>query len=163
MATKQKTCTKCKVPKSLGSFSPDKRAKDGKQSACRTCQEKWRKSPKGRKYVKKYNQSGAGKYAQNKYKNSAKGKTKNKDLLLKNKYGLSFREFNMLFYKQKGCCVICGRHQSELKRRLSVDHNHKTGQVRGLLCINCNTGIGNLRDSKSLLFAAISYLGKYDD
>lgn len=42
------------------------------------------------------------------------------------------------FKKQKGCCAICGKHQREFKRRLSLDHSHKSGQLRGLLCYRCN-------------------------
>lgn len=43
------------------------------------------------------------------------------------------------FYKkQKGKCAICGKEQSQFKRRLNLDHNHKTGQLRGLLCFYCN-------------------------
>ena len=42
------------------------------------------------------------------------------------------------FKKQDGKCAICGKHQSLFKRRLCLDHNHKTGQLRGLLCFYCN-------------------------
>lgn len=42
------------------------------------------------------------------------------------------------FKKQKGRCAICGKHQSEFKKRLALDHSHKTGQLRGLLCFYCN-------------------------
>jgi hypothetical protein len=73
-------------------------------------------------------------------------------------YGLSKEDYNNLFQKQKGCCAICGIHQSESKHRLHIDHDHNTGKVRGLLCGNCNTGIGNLRDSIDLLKKAIGYL-----
>lgn len=43
-----------------------------------------------------------------------------------------------LALRQNNCCALCGRHESSFKRRLNVDHNHKTGQVRGLLCYRCN-------------------------
>lgn len=58
-------------------------------------------------------------------------------------------ERNVLFVKQKGCCAICGKHQREFKRRLNVDHNHKTGQVRGLLCYRCNKFIVGRHDYQS--------------
>jgi hypothetical protein len=51
-------------------------------------------------------------------------------------------------------CEICG----DLVGRLVVDHNHATGEVRGILCTNCNSGIGKLKDSPSVLEAAIAYL-----
>jgi hypothetical protein len=55
---------------------------------------------------------------------------------------------------QGGLCKICGK-----EKRLVVDHCHETGQVRGMLCFSCNTGIGQLGDSVDMLKAAIAYLG----
>ena len=43
-----------------------------------------------------------------------------------------------MFKEQYGCCAICGKHQSELKKALAVDHDHRTGKVRGLVCNMCN-------------------------
>src|ERR1035437_10727167 len=57
---------------------------------------------------------------------------------LKKKFGITWEEYDELFKKQNGYCPICGRHQSEFKKRLSVDHDHNTKKVRGLLCQNCN-------------------------
>jgi len=48
------------------------------------------------------------------------------------------KERAILFKQQKGRCAICGKHQNEFKRRLNLDHNHTTGQIRGLLCYYCN-------------------------
>lgn len=61
---------------------------------------------------------------------------------LKERYQLTIEDYNKLFQEQQGCCAICGKHQSELKHRLNVDHNHKTGKIRGLLCPKCNTALG---------------------
>ena len=58
------------------------------------------------------------------------------------KYKMSPRQYEKLFEKQKGCCAICGRHQSEFNYPLCVDHNHITGKVRGLLCKKCNINLG---------------------
>jgi len=83
------------------------------------------------------------------------------DGYIKCKYGLMPSDWNALFDKQEGCCAICGIHQSELKKRLYVDHNNITGFIRGLLCHKCNTGIGLLdTDSKKdkLLLKAIEYI-----
>ena len=54
------------------------------------------------------------------------------------KYNITPEEYNLMFVKQYGKCAICKLHQSELNQRLNVDHDHETGQVRGLLCLNCN-------------------------
>jgi len=78
--------------------------------------------------------------------------------ILKNKYNLTPEQYDMMVSKQKHRCAICGLHQSELLRRLDIDHNHKTNVNRGLLCNNCNRGIGVFKDSIELLDKAKKYL-----
>jgi hypothetical protein len=73
-------------------------------------------------------------------------------------YGITAEEYNKIFEKQKGYCAICGKHQSELKNTLSVDHDHITGKIRGLLCINCNTILGHSKDNPEILQKAVGYL-----
>jgi hypothetical protein len=58
------------------------------------------------------------------------------------RYGVSLEQYKSLLTLQAECCAICGRHQSEFKRALALDHNHKTNEVRGLLCGHCNTSVG---------------------
>lgn len=67
-------------------------------------------------------------------------------------------KYNALFNIQEGKCKICGIHQSKLKKRLCVDHNHTTNEVRGLLCNKCNTGIGMMNENINNLKNAIFYL-----
>lgn len=81
-----------------------------------------------------------------------------KAAFLRHMYGISMDEYNDLFEKQKGCCAICKKHQTEIKKRLHVDHCHTTGKVRGLLCFSCNNALGQLNDDIELLKAAITYL-----
>jgi hypothetical protein len=69
------------------------------------------------------------------------------------KYGISNQEYIILSKEQKYLCKICKE-----KKKLFVDHCHKTGKVRGLLCHTCNAGIGLLRDNKTILLSAIDYL-----
>ena len=83
---------------------------------------------------------------------------KSKDANLQNSYGISIEEYEIMFEKQGGRCAICGKHQSELTKRLFVDHSHETGKVRSLLCTNCNFGIGYFKDSELLLLRAAEYL-----
>ena len=59
--------------------------------------------------------------------------------------------------KQDGCCAICGEPEPPYER-LHIDHDHRTGVIRGLLCNNCNRGIGHLKESIPSLRAAIRYL-----
>ena len=78
---------------------------------------------------------------------------------LKNTYGVSFDEFKAMYKAQKGKCAICGSSEPGPRRRhFCIDHNHKTGKVRGLLCIKCNSAIGLFQDSIKLLKKAIAYL-----
>lgn len=74
---------------------------------------------------------------------------------LKHLYGLSWEEFEALLEKQKGVCAICGTTR---EGTLGVDHDHKTGKVRGLLCKLCNRGIGIFEKDPGTLQRAIDYL-----
>lgn len=77
---------------------------------------------------------------------------------LKRYYGITVEQYNAMFAYQNGACAICGKPESEQSRKLSVDHNHETGAVRGLLCDNCNHAIGMFQDDIDLLQKAINYL-----
>lgn len=77
---------------------------------------------------------------------------------LRYKYGISLVQYNALFAAQAGCCAICATHQSAFARKLHVDHCHRSGRVRGLLCTNCNTAIGKLQDSVPVILMAARYL-----
>lgn len=75
---------------------------------------------------------------------------------------ISRYDYAKLLVEQNNCCAICGIDSSELKRDLSVDHNHITNKIRGLLCSNCNVGLGYFKDNTSLLSMAIEYLVRSD-
>lgn len=77
---------------------------------------------------------------------------------LKRKFGITVQDYLELFNKQKGCCAICKKHQFKFKRKLAVDHDHKTGKIRKLLCEHCNRGLGAFYDKSRLLQKAIVYL-----
>lgn len=66
--------------------------------------------------------------------------------------------FNKLVEKQGNSCAICGKHQDESIRKLHLDHNHKTGMIRGLLCAQCNVGLGSFSDDVDRMLKAIDYL-----
>lgn len=90
----------------------------------------------------------------------------NRNYHLVSTYKLTLGSYNEMLTQQNGCCAICGRHQSEFKKSLGVDHNHITGKVRGLLCNNCNRSLGLLlvdEQGITLLASAISYLRNNDD
>lgn len=76
------------------------------------------------------------------------------------RYLLSSNEYEKLLIIQDFKCAICNKHQSECKKSLSVDHNHVTGEVRGLLCSQCNVGLGMFKENEDSLINAIKYLKK---
>lgn len=81
-----------------------------------------------------------------------------RSLWLKQKYGITQSEYLEIFRKQNGQCAICGVSHLELNRPLCVDHDHVSKKVRGLLCVKCNMGIGDLNDDILLLEKATEYL-----
>lgn len=81
---------------------------------------------------------------------------------LERNYGISLDEYLAFYEKQNGLCAICQQEGFKMhpnqKTNIVVDHCHKTGAVRGLLCHNCNRALGLLQDSKEYLERAIGYL-----
>ena len=77
---------------------------------------------------------------------------------LKRLYGITLQEYQVLLDAQNGVCAVCGEPPQGKRKFLAVDHDHETGQIRGLLCTTCNVGLGALRDSLELLHAALAYL-----
>lgn len=75
----------------------------------------------------------------------------------KQRYSITPEQYYELYEKQQGKCLICGKNM-EADKYLVVDHNKETGEVRGLLCNNCNTGIGMFRENVMALGRAIKYL-----
>jgi hypothetical protein len=80
-------------------------------------------------------------------------------------YGVTNDELEQMLIAQDGRCALCPRDiafdHPRRSRRPNVDHDHSTGKIRGLLCLPCNTGIGLLQDSPSLLEKAAAYLRKH--
>ena len=84
---------------------------------------------------------------------------------IKNESGdqFTYSDFNRMFQIQGGKCAFpgCGRHQSEVKEALNVDHNHETGKARALLCNRCNKGVVSAHSIKSAM-NLLDYLRKHD-
>ena len=79
---------------------------------------------------------------------------------LKHDFGITLVDYDRMLAEQRGVCKICkmGSTCKGKPERLSVDHNHETGKVRGLLCRRCNRALGAFRDNPDVLRAAIEYL-----
>jgi hypothetical protein len=140
-------------PQPLDNFFNDKSFSSGKMAICKTCKQAktmaWRKDNKAT-----YNAL------------AVKWRDKNPERQhatdIKRNYGLSIEDYNRMLTEQACKCKICGKdHDPSIKRgRPYVDHDHATGQVRGLLCGACNSAIGYFEDKTELLESAIKYLNK---
>jgi len=85
-----------------------------------------------------------------------------KNRQLKCDHGITLEMYNQMLSHQDNRCAICGIQADAIKTALAVDHNHTTGQIRGLLCMKCNRGIGYLKDSIETLEKAKLYLESYE-
>lgn len=86
---------------------------------------------------------------------------------MKWKFGITIEDYKRMSQEQNGVCAICGKPETILDprrgilKRLVIDHDHDTGKIRGLLCHNCNSGIGMLQDKQEIVQKAADYLLKY--
>ncbi len=96
------------------------------------------------------------------YRDSNAEKVKN--WKLKDSFGITIDDYKSMYEKQNGLCAICNTPETYFDKRigktrtLSVDHDHITGKVRGLLCKSCNLGIGQFKDNTDLMLNAIRYI-----
>jgi len=90
-----------------------------------------------------------------------KNKNRVRNTQLKRYFGITLKKYDELLNKQNNGCAICDGPPG--KRSFSVDHDHITGKVRGLLCRGCNVGIGNLKDDPKLLEKAITYIKNFKE
>ena len=92
--------------------------------------------------IRKYNNSEKGKATHLRYRRTEKGKALSRRAKLKHYFDMTNKDYDKLLQKQKGCCAICKAHQTQFDKRLFIDHDHATGEVRGLLCCGCNMHLG---------------------
>ena len=103
--------------------------------------EKYQKTEKGKVTIKRHQKSEIAKN----YQKTKKGKITSRKAHLKITYGLTLAEYDKMFEEQNGTCAICNGINID-GRRLFIEHNHKTGKIRGLLCYRCNTTLGILEN-----------------
>lgn len=151
-----KTCTKCLTLKFVFDFHKSKQTKDGFTHWCKDCKSK---STKAYALANK-------KQVESKQKEWRNNNPRNvKSINLKRRYGITIDQYESMLEKQNSCCAIC---KSISPNRLDidyflVDHDHKTGKIRGLLCDPCNKGLANFKDSQINLTRAIEYICKNGD
>jgi hypothetical protein len=133
-----KTCYHCKTEKPFSEFHKDRSRKDGYGNECKICS-----SERGKEQYQK---------------NKEKILEMCRDARLKRQYGIDVNEYNKLLEEQNGKCAICGSEECTSGKNFAIDHNHQTGEVRGLLCRACNLALGHLQDSPRLVKNAYQYL-----
>lgn len=89
-------------------------------------------------------------------KHKAERNAYNKAYRLRTLYGISQEQYDEMVIRQRGLCAICGH--APTKNALAVDHDHDTGAVRGLLCLQCNTALGKLGDNEESMLKVLAYL-----
>lgn len=155
---KDKQCTLCKVVLPLDAFGKRRDRPDGLTVRCRICKNKTSKASRQRTLKNDPQKRERDREACRKHYNTIRGREGARRRYLKRMHGITLKDYNTLFSNQNGCCAICGLHQCELNLPICIDHCHETGQIRGLLCDNCNKGIGFLQDNREFLHKAITYL-----
>lgn len=147
-----KQCTKCGELKPLSEFYKNKTCKGGYDHRCKSCI---------KNAITKHREQEPAEVKAIQRQYYIDNKDRIAELRRAVAYGITADEYNNLFIAQNGCCAICGRHQQEFKKKLAVDHDHITGHIRALLCLNCNRGMGLLQDNSDLLRKAADYLDKF--
>ena len=131
----EKECIKCKKTKKLKKFNKNR---NNTTSMCKVC-------------TKDNNK---------KYFADPKNKRKHRERQWK-KYGIknmTYERYEEMLLQQDNRCQICGKHKNKLQRELAVDHNHTTGEVRGLLCKECNYFLGIVLEDVDFLKKVLDYL-----
>ncbi len=169
-----KYCTRCKKQKPVSCFYKNKARKDGFCGHCKSCENTYARERGKKPEVRAQESLRRKKRLQvpgvreqrnlrmKLYRQRPDVKISKKNYRLKQLYGITLEQYNQMFAKQNGFCAICGKKETTKNqynlRQLAVDHNHATGQVRGLLCSNCNLLLGCSKDNKEILLKAILYL-----
>lgn len=107
-----------------------------------------------KEYLRKWYKKNKKRVAAQNLAYQRKNPRKRRHYKLKHRYGISLEQYELMYRVQKGKCKIC----KEKHKNLNVDHCHKNGKIRGLLCGKCNKGLGIFKDSTLLLKKAIMYL-----
>lgn len=160
-----KICNKCKKEKSNSLFYRHIKSKDGLRNTCMECM----KTPRNeyvivdsKKCFRCKNIKNISEFYKNKLnktghdsicKECSSNKSSNFKII---EYGITVQEYNDMLETQDFKCAICSKEQDNIS--LSIDHNHTTGKVRGLLCNSCNMALGLFQDSTRILLMAATYL-----
>lgn len=152
-----KKCSRCGQGKPTSDYHKDNRNPDGLYGWCKDCAR-----AKAREYrannVEKVRES------QKRTRQSKPDFYRNKRLVYE--FGITLAQYEEMLQAQDGKCAICNQPERRFHPKtgklweLCVDHDHESGEIRGLLCCDCNTALGLFKDNPDSLYAAIKYLEK---
>jgi Recombination endonuclease VII len=154
-ALEGKICNYCNTFKVNSDFHKCNKVKSGIRSKCKKCRLKEKLS---RDYKKEYNVN-----PEKVKRNARRWAIMNPRRKILNNYKMTVQEYENVLKLQNYKCAICPKKMSELNKHLAVDHCHKTGKIRGLLCRKCNSGLGFFKDDPILVEKALKYLCEEQD
>lgn len=134
-----KKCSKCKKEKSLTEFSRNNSRKSGYRAECKAC-----KKLIDLAYKERLSEEQIARI--------------NRRNWLKRSYNISLEDYENLLQTQDTRCKVCFKNVEEIGKKLVVDHCHRTGKVRGLLCDKCNVALGLLQDNLENIANLYKYL-----
>jgi hypothetical protein len=164
-----KTCRLCGVHKPLAEYHRASTSKDGHRGECKDCfraqaAARYRADPERVKSrVRRWQQENPQRVRETRAAYIADGRKSENDRrsYLKRKFGITPEQYAEMLAAQGGVCALCSRPpRNDIS--LHVDHDHRTGAIRKLLCFRCNNALGDLYDDPELLRAAADYLDAHD-
>lgn len=132
-----KVCKRCEREKPFDDFHLRSTRPDGRESVCRSCKSDYSRSRNSR----------------------PEQRIRAREKTLRLKYGIGIADVEAMLRQQEGRCAICRTDQRP--ERFHVDHDHKTGAVRAMLCLSCNALLGHSRENVLVLLTAIDYLERH--
>ncbi|KKN64882.1 hypothetical protein LCGC14_0487160 [marine sediment metagenome] len=177
MSMRTKICRGCQIELPLSAFSKHRTSAGKLRPRCRKCeslrhreyylknqkqitqrQRKYYHSKPGQEAARKYRVANRDKinHRQRIYRNLGHSQESRRRWKLRYKYGITLERHKQIYTDQGNCCAICKRPLPYNK--IHTDHDHRTGEIRGLLCRGCNIGLGGFEDNPKSLRQAINYL-----
>lgn len=149
-----KLCSACKETKPESDFYKSKKTKDGYRTVCIPCKKAY-----DALHINKENKALYNKQREARLKRGSQPERQEdqRNRMLMRRYGITSTQYDKMLAEQNGVCFICKGCNKD-GRRLSVDHDHTTNQIRALLCGNCNLVVGNCKEDITVLLQTIDYL-----
>ena len=134
----EKHCWACDTTKPVEQFARNKSKNDGLATECKQC---------------------VSRISKDRYKDNP---TKKKNERLRRAFDITYDEYKVMLDEQGGVCAICKQPEMSMSygkvKYLAIDHDHTTGEIRGLLCNNCNRCLGLLKDNIDTMYAMVEYI-----